>query len=89
MAKRKLKTITQGEYDMLRANFQLLTEFFSERPWLLEELKEAHPKRCKKAEVVRRAKSSTVRPATATSLPSMPHTRHCPLCRYARTAPMP
>ena len=48
MKKPKMKTITQEEYDMLRANFQLLPEFFSERPRLLEELKEAYPSRARK-----------------------------------------
>jgi hypothetical protein len=52
MKKPKMKTITQEEYDMLRANFQLLTKFFSERARLLEELKEAYLKLCKKAEGV-------------------------------------
>ena len=51
MKKPKMKTIAQQEYDMLRANFQLLTEFFSERPRLLEELQEAYPKLCKEAVV--------------------------------------
>ncbi|HYB76837.1 MAG TPA: hypothetical protein VEE85_01435 [Candidatus Bathyarchaeia archaeon] len=52
MKKPKMKTITQQEYDMLRANYELLTEFFGERPRLLEELKEAYPKLCKKADVI-------------------------------------
>jgi hypothetical protein len=47
-----MKTITQEECDMLRANFQLLTEFFIEPPRLLEELKEAYPNLCKEAEGV-------------------------------------
>lgn len=53
MKKQKIKTITQEKYDMLRANFHLLTEVLSaDNHRLLNEVTARWPKLCKKAEVL-------------------------------------
>jgi hypothetical protein len=53
LKKQKMKTITQEEYDMLRANFQLLTEVLrADNHRLLNEVTARWSKLCKKAEVV-------------------------------------
>jgi len=51
MAKPKLKTITQEEYNMLRANYVLLTAVLANRPHLVEELRAEYPNEFKKADI--------------------------------------